>query len=98
MIRELAADIFVDDFEHEARFFGPPTRTEAHLVAKRPAAITIGNYAVRLPSGESIRTDVSWKYSQDEFLGLSAKAGWTPVRSWLDPNGLFGLHLLHNNS
>ncbi len=96
MARELGAHIIFEHFDHEARFFGEPTRTEAHLVVKTPTAIIIGDHEVHLAAGESIRTDVSWKYAQADFLDLLAEAGWLPVRSWIDEDGLFGLHLLQS--
>jgi dimethylhistidine N-methyltransferase len=98
MIRELSAYVVVDHFEHEPRFFDNPARTEPHLVARRPTAIIIDDREIPIAAGESIRTDVSWKYSKPDFLTLVAEAGWAPIRSWVDDDGLYGLHLLRSRT
>ncbi len=94
MSRELGAKIIVEDFEHEARIVETPKRMEAHLVAKRPTVISLGTRHFVVAAGESIRTDISRKYTQAEFLALLAEAGWAPIRSWADKDNLFALHLL----
>ncbi len=98
MIRELGAEIVLDDFKHEARFFTSPARTEPHLVVQRSTAIMIGNQKILLAAGETIRTDVSWKYTQQEFLDLLSEAGWSAIQSWTDAQGLFCLHLLSSEA
>jgi uncharacterized SAM-dependent methyltransferase len=97
-VRELGARIVLDDFQHEARFFEKPARTEPHLVAIRPTTIIVGEHEIRIAAGESIRTDVSWKYSKPEFLALLAEAGWSYAHSWMDDEGLYGLHLLQSKT
>ncbi len=98
MMRELGAYIVLDHFQHEARFFHKPARTEPHLVAIRPTTIIVGGFEIRLAAGESIRTDVSWKYSGPDFLALLAEVGWSHARSWMDDEGLYGLHLLRSKT
>ena len=71
-----------------------PFRVEAHLVARRPTAVRVGDRTFRFAEGESIYTDPSHKYGPEAFRALAARAGWEPVRLWLDPEGLFALHLL----
>ena len=94
MAREIDADLRVEDFRHEARVIADPARVEAHLVAQRRTAIEIVDTAFAFEAGESIRTDVSWKYTPSEFRDLAASAGWTSERSWVDPGNLFLLMLL----
>jgi len=97
MVRELNAQIDLDQFQHEPRFFDKPARTEPHLVAAERSIVRVGHHEFRLAAGESIRTDISRKYTKADFLALVAEAGWSPLRSWMDEDGLFGLHLLCSN-
>jgi dimethylhistidine N-methyltransferase len=92
--RELDSNIDPENFLHEARIFDDPARVEAHLVAQHAANYRIGAHVVRFARGESIRTDYSYKYSPDAFRELAVAAGWKPWRCWLNPDGLFNLHLL----
>ncbi|TXM75956.1 L-histidine N(alpha)-methyltransferase [Methylobacterium sp. WL103] len=92
--RELDAGIDRDAFRHEIRILRDPLRVEAHLVAARADTWHLGTDAVHFAAGESVRTDVSHKHSPDVFQALAGRAGWTPKNVWLDPDGLFSLHLL----
>jgi len=94
MVRELGAELSPDDFAHEARIIENPARVEAHLVAKRPSAIKVGGQDFCLAAGESIRTDVSRKYTPDEFRDLVSSAGWSIAQRWMDRDELFCLYLL----
>ncbi len=92
MTRELGARIALDAFEHEARILREPVRVEAYLVAARATVIEVGSRKIRFAPGDSIRTDVSWKYSPSEFRGLIEAAGLSPMRSWMRSS--CALHLL----
>ncbi len=96
LTRELGATVEADAFRHEARILSDPFRMEAHLVACRANALRLGDHSVRFTVGESVRTDTSHKYTPDAFRTLAARAGWTPERLWLDPDGTFSLHLLRS--
>lgn len=91
---ELGVDIDPDDFRHEAKVFADPLRTEAHLIAKRALTVRVGDRAVQFAAGESVRTDTSHKWRPELFAAAARRAGWQPMRVWLDPQGLFSLHLL----
>ncbi len=92
--RELDAGIDRDAFRHEVRVLHDPLRVEAHLVADRADSWRLGPQEIRFAPGESVRTDISHKHTPDAFQALATQAGWTPERVWLDPEGLFSLHLL----
>jgi dimethylhistidine N-methyltransferase len=91
---ELGADVDIGAFRHEARVRRDPPRVEAYLTAVRATTLTLGGQAVAIKAGESIHTDMSYKMDVDVFRGLTERAGWTTVRTWLDPDGFYGLHLL----
>ena len=92
--RELDAGIDRDAFRHAVRILPDPLRVEAHLVADRADSWRLGADAIRFAPGESVRTDVSHKHPPDALRAMAERAGWTPRRVWLDPEGLFSLHLL----
>ena len=48
----------------------------------------------RFAAGETIHTEVSCKYTLEEFRLLARAAGWRPVQSWTDPRGWFAIHFL----
>jgi L-histidine N-alpha-methyltransferase len=74
--RELDADFQLDDFEHRAFYAPAASRIEMHLVARRPATVTIpqaGQFVFE--AGESIRTEVSCKYTRDSTETLLRESG-----------------------
>jgi len=92
--RELGADFDLSGFAHEARWNAAASRIEMHLVSRRVQAVTVAGRRFAFAAGESIHTENSYKYTIDGFQGLAARAGWTPVDAWADPDRLFSVHYL----
>jgi len=92
--RELGADFDLDAFAHEARYDIDRGRIEMHLVARRAQRVQVLGRTFRFAVGESIHTEVSCKYTIEEFRLLARAAGWQPVESWTDPRDWFAIHLL----
>ena len=92
--RELGADFDLDAFAHEARYDIDRGRIEMHLVARRAQRVQVLGRTFRFTAGESIHTEVSCKYTIEEFRLLARAAGWQPVESWTDPRDWFAIHLL----
>jgi dimethylhistidine N-methyltransferase len=92
--RELGADFDVDAFAHEARYDIDRGRIEMHLVARSAQSVRIQGRILRFAAGESIHTEVSCKYTLEEFRLLARAAGWQPVQSWSDPSDWFAIHFL----
>ena len=90
--RELDASVDRDAFRHESRTFD--NRVEPHLVALTSTRIALAGRAIDFAAGDSIRTDLSWKYTVEDFAALAVSAGWSIERHWLDPRRRFCLHLL----
>lgn len=91
--RELAGDVPVGDFLHEARWNDDASRIEMHLVAQRDIVFTVAGQRFAMADGESIHTESSHKYD-DRMARLMLRAGgWEPMHEWRDPDGLFSLHL-----
>ena len=92
--RELGADFDADAFAHEARYDIDRGRIEMHLVARTPQRVRVLGRTFLFDAGESIHTEVSCKYTIEEFRLLARAAGWQPVESWSDPRDWFAIHFL----
>jgi L-histidine Nalpha-methyltransferase len=92
--RELGADFDLDAFAHEARYDIGRGRIEMHLVAGSPQRVHVLGRTFGFAAGETIHTEVSCKYTIDEFRLLARAAGWQPVESWSDPRDWFAIHFL----
>jgi dimethylhistidine N-methyltransferase len=91
---ELGAELHPDQFRHEIKILDAPCRVEAHLVATEATEIAVSDHRFTFSPGESIRTDVSRKYTEAQFLDLLFQAGWHSVQRWTHKDHLFGLYLL----
>ena len=91
--RELDADVPVEAFRHKAVWNDDRARIEMHLEAQRDAAFTIEGRPFDIAAGETIHTENSHKYGSRDARILLRSGGWTPIREWTDPDGLFGLFL-----
>ena len=93
--RELGADFDPDAFDHLAFYNEPEARIEMHLVANRPQRVTVIDLdmVVEFASGESLRTELSHKYTRRSVEAL-LEAGGLALDLWeTDPNGTFALGL-----
>ncbi|KQM71500.1 L-histidine N(alpha)-methyltransferase [Sphingomonas sp. Leaf20] len=91
--RELDADVPVAAFRHKAVWNDDRARIEMHLEAQRDAAFTIEGRPFDIAAGETIHTENSHKYGSRDARILLRSGGWTPIREWTDPAGLFSLYL-----
>ncbi|MBD8469460.1 L-histidine N(alpha)-methyltransferase [Sphingomonas sp. CFBP 8765] len=91
--RELDADVPVEAFRHMAVWNDDRARIEMHLEAQRDAAFTIEGRPFDIAAGETIHTENSHKYGSRDARILLRSGGWTPIREWTDPAGLFSLYL-----
>lgn len=92
--RDLGADVDLGGFRHEAFYNRQAGRVEMHLISRRPQTVIIDGHEFVFEEGESIHTENSYKYSIEEFQNLARRAGYRPLQRWVDPEGLFSVHLL----
>jgi len=83
------ADIEVDAFEHDALWHNARSRIEMHLFAQRDTSFTIHGRTFAFAPGDSIRTELSHKYTRESF-DLIAEA-FTPRGYWTDERGWFAV-------
>ncbi len=95
MNRELGADFDVGEFEHSAFYNEQKTRIEMHLVSSRAQTVRLDaiDLVTEFEQGESIRTELSHKYTRDSVEVLLS-AGGLRLAAWeTDPAARFALAL-----
>jgi dimethylhistidine N-methyltransferase len=95
--RELRANFVLDRFRHYA-FYNPVfARVEMHLVSLTAQDVRVADVDIHFERGESIWTEASYKYNQDEFVKLAMSADWRVERWWTDDRSLFSVEYLVRN-
>lgn len=94
MNHELAADIELDQFRHQAFYNEDLGRIEMHLVSLREQTFRVGDEVFHLRAGETIHTENSYKYSLAGFAALAAEAGFDVKQVWTDPAEMFSVQYL----
>jgi L-histidine N-alpha-methyltransferase len=92
--RELGADFPIADYEHRAFYSSEQHRVEMHLIARRAHKVEIPEVGeVSLEKGESIRTELSYKYDRSILEDILAASGLS-IEKWMPANdGSFALAL-----
>ena len=93
--RELAADFYLEAFEHLAVWNHAESRMEMHLVSRMEqcAVIRALDLEVTIAEGERIHTENSYKYTPGQAEALLAEAGFSVAGSWTDEQSWFGVYL-----
>lgn len=89
--RELVGDFRLDRFWHHAFYDPAAGRIEMHLVSRIAQRVHVAGAAFAFAEGESIRTEVSYKYSPAELRRLASAGGFAVRRTWTDERGYFGV-------
>lgn len=90
--RELGANFPLDRFRHRAYYSTENHRIEMHLVALGPLTVTIPEIGdVSFAEGETIRTELSYKYDQDTLSGILADSGMRMDKWMPDAENAFAL-------
>ena len=93
--RELDADFDLGAFAHRAVWNEREHRVEMHLVSLRDQQVHLAAADLRLHfvRGETIWTESSYKYSEDEIRRLGVERGFSVTRQWADAEARFALTL-----
>jgi len=93
--RELGTNFNISGFEHKAYFNKQDSQIEMHLVSNCQQTIKIDklDQKITLGSGESIRTEISRKFTPDSLTGLLKEAGFALQQHFQPENGYFSLML-----
>ena len=91
---EFGADFNVDQFKHFAFYNEELGRIEMHLISQANQTAHIAGEVFDFKEGESILTEVSYKYTLDGFAEMAAEAGFVVIEAWVDPKNYFSVQYL----
>ena len=93
--RELNGDFDPADFRHEAFYNEPRAQIEMHLRAQRDHLVDLHALDMRVPfrAGETIRTEISRKFTPESLTQLLGRAGLYPERHYQADGGAYSLVL-----
>jgi dimethylhistidine N-methyltransferase len=90
--RELGGDFQLRRFRHKAFYDADKGWIEMHLESLAAQFVHVGGERLRFRQGETIHTEISCKYSVEEFQAVARHAGFQSVHTWIDPEHLFSVH------
>ncbi|MGI8402757.1 MAG: L-histidine N(alpha)-methyltransferase [Gemmatimonadaceae bacterium] len=97
--RELKADFPIGDFEHRAFYNREHCRIEMHLLARKALEVTIPEIGkISFEKGETIRTELSYKYDRATLEDILGAAGLAMQRWMPADDGSFALALARAES
>ncbi len=93
--RELGSNFNLQLFRHRARWNEGSSRIEMHLESLITQIVFIPalDLQVRLSRAETIHTENSYKFTDEQVNGLLARAGFSVAKQWKDERGWFGEYL-----
>ena len=94
--RELGADFDLSQFAHMAKLNHEARSVEMHLESQRRQVVSIpaAEIVIEFLEGETIWTESSHKYSNDEIFEMARNAGFRCEAQWIDEQLPFAENLL----
>lgn len=92
--REAKGEFDLNTFSYEAPYDPERGAIVMSLVSLEKQVIRVCGAEVSLEKGERIRTEFSHKFEPEQVRSLADRAGLDLVRTWTDPERLFGMFLL----
>lgn len=86
---ELGADFDLARFRHVAFFNDDASRIEMHLESTTDQTVHVAGRTFEFATGETIWTESSYKYDEDQLATIAGAAGFRVERLWTDAKGLF---------
>lgn len=83
-----------ENFEHRAFFNKYQSRIEMHLESKYNQMVWVAGEPIFFERGETIHTENSYKYTEELFCKVAAKAGLRCANTWTDQRRYFSLYYL----
>ena len=91
---EFNANIDVGKFTHKAVYNSKEGRIEMYLQVNDDFTTYIDGNEIRFRKGETIHTENSYKYDEEQFKGLCENSGFTIKMSWRDNDSYFSIFVL----
>ncbi len=84
--RELDADFDLRSFAHEVRWNPEERRIEMHLLSCRNQSVEVRalDMSFDFLAGETIWTESSHKFTENELMGYARSSGFEAVATWID--------------
>lgn len=97
--RKLGADFRLDQFEHHAFFNLDEEQIEMHLRSRRSQTVSIPKLSLQIDfaQGETVRTEISRKFTPDSLDELCSSAGMTVEQHFEANKAYFSLVLARKN-
>lgn len=92
--REYDGDFILNCFKHDAFYNEDKGRIEMHLVSLENQAANVCGEKFEFSEGETIRTEVSYKYTIGSFSDLAERSGFEVKKVWMDSNKMFSVQYL----
>jgi uncharacterized SAM-dependent methyltransferase len=92
--RELGGDFQLKRFRHKAFYDEAQGRIEMHLESLYRQYVHVAGRRFDFQPGETIHTEISCKYTVEEFRRLAARARFHAEAVWTDPANLFAVHAM----
>ena len=90
--RELKGDFQLRRFRHKAFYDDSKGWIEMHIESLAAQFVHVAGERFRFSPGETIHTEISCKYSVEEFQAVARRAGFEPQHTWTDNDDLFSVH------
>jgi L-histidine Nalpha-methyltransferase len=92
--RAFGANFQLDNFRHYAAYNEALGRIEMYLVSLEDQTVNVGDAEVSFRRDERILTEVSHKYTVEDFERLAARGGFHVQDVWTDSDRLFSVQCL----
>jgi len=92
--QEFGADFQLDKFRHHAAYNEALGRIEMYLVSLEDQTVSLGGAEISFRRDERILTEVSHKYTVQDFERLAVRGGFHVQDVWTDSDRLFSVQCL----
>jgi len=92
--REFDANFAIDHFKHHAFYNEREGRIEMHLISRKDQTVRVGADSISFKTGESVLSEVSYKYAVAEFARLADAGGFATANVWTDEREWFSVQYL----
>lgn len=92
--RELGANFKEGYFKHFAFYNEDADRIEMHLISNQDQTVQVCGEMFHFEKGERILTEVSYKYTLEDFAELVSQAGFDVKKVWTDSKNYFSIQYL----
>jgi dimethylhistidine N-methyltransferase len=94
--RRYAGNFIMDNFRYRSKYDSFAKRNEVRIESLVDQTVTLASLDFTVSFGETelIDAEVMWKFDPDQLIAILNRAGFSPVRHWIEPVYRYGLFLL----